>query len=110
VHAAWIAQIGLGANNLVSLKETAKDETSLLLFPNPAQDVFSVDFTIAKPEYMTFELYDAQGKLVVVLMRDWIKINQNTFQFSLKDVNAGAYFLKITGNNNTNITNKIIKQ
>ncbi len=110
VHAAWIAQIGLGANNLVSLKETAKDEMPLLLFPNPVQDVFSVDFTIAKPEYMTFELYDAQGKLVVVLMRDWIKINQNTFQFSLKDVNAGAYFLKITGNNNTNITKKIIKQ
>ena len=110
VHAAWIAQIGLNPSNVLSVKETVKNETPILLFPNPAQDIFSVDFTIAKPEYMTFELYDAQGKLVVVLMRDWIKINQNTFQFSLKDVNAGIYFLKITGNNNTNITKKIIKQ
>ena len=59
---------------------------------------------------MTFELVAVQGKLVTVLMRDWIKLNQNTFQFSLRDVNTGIYFLKITGNNNTNITKKIIKQ
>jgi hypothetical protein len=55
-------------------------------------------------------LFDAQGKLVAVLMRDWIKLNQNTFQFSLRDLNTGIYFLKITGNHNTNLTKKIIKQ
>lgn len=110
VHAAWIAQIGLDANQVLGVSESVKNEPSVLLFPNPAQDLFSVDFTIAKPEYMTFELLDAQGKLVTVLMRDWIKLNQNTFQFSLRDVNTGIYFLKITGNNNTNITKKIIKQ
>lgn len=110
VHAAWIAQIATDASILVGVKEADKNTANTLLYPNPAQDLFSIDFTISKPEYMTFELYDAQGKLVEVLMRDWIKINQNTFQFSLRDLNTGIYFLKITGNNNTNITKKIIKQ
>lgn len=109
-HAAWIAQIGTDANILIGVEEQQKNENTALLFPNPAQDLFSVDFMISKPEYMTFELFDGQGKSIEVLLRDWIKINQNTFQFSLRDVNSGIYFLKITGNNGTSITKKIVKQ
>lgn len=110
VHAAWIAQIGTDPSIVIGVKENEKQESPALIFPNPAQDLISVEFTIAKPEYMSFELYDSQGKLVELLLRDWIKVKENSFQFSLRDVKAGVYFLKITGNNNTSITKKLIKE
>lgn len=89
--------------------ETKLGETPSLVFPNPAQDLFNIDLHLSQPEYLSFELYDANGKLVEVLLRDWVKTKDNTFNFSLRDVSKGIYFIKITGNK-TSITKKIIKQ
>lgn len=108
-HGAWIAQIGLFANN-VSVNETnQKEEAPALLFPNPAQDFITVDFSIPQPEYLNFDLYDNQGKLVATLLRDWVKINTNSFQFSIRDLATGIYYLKITGNKGTAISKKVVK-
>jgi len=110
-HAAWVAQIATDASIITNVNQSTKNNSSsTLLFPNPAQELFTVEINLEKPEYLSFELYDASGKLVEVLIRDWVKTKANVFSFSLKDVSSGIYFLKITGNNNTNITKKIIKQ
>ena len=107
-HGAWIAQIGMYSQN-VSVSENSKQETPTLLFPNPAQDFVTVEFSITQPEYLTFEIYDNQGKLVTVLLRDWVKLKTNSIQFNLQDVSTGIYYLKITGNKGTTITKKVIK-
>lgn len=109
-HGAWLAQIGINATTIVGIKNIdTPNNAPTLLFPNPAQDLFNIELNLSQIEYVNFELYDAQGKLVTVLLRDWIKVLQNTFQFSLRDVSAGIYYVKITGNKGTNITKKIIK-
>jgi hypothetical protein len=110
-HGAWIAQLAVDPNIITNTMDAAKNnETPSLVFPNPAQDMFNVDINLTQPEYLAFELYDANGKLIELLLRDWVKTKTNTFNFSLKDVSKGIYFLKITGNHQTNITKKIIKQ
>ena len=109
-HGAWIAQLAIDPGMVTGItNETKLGETPSLVFPNPAQDVFNVDIHLSQPEYLSFELYDANGKLVEVLLRDWVKTKDNTFNFSLRDVSKGIYFIKITGNK-TSITKKIIKQ
>ena len=109
-HGTWLAQIGINATTIVGIKNIdTQNNAPTLLFPNPAQDLFNIELNLSQIEYVNFELYDAQGKLVTVLLRDWIKVLQNTFQFSLRDVSAGIYYVKITGNKGTNITKKIIK-
>ncbi len=56
----------------------------------------------------SFELYDSQGKLITTLLRDWVKVKQNTFSFSTQSLSKGIYVLKINGNYNTVISKKII--
>ncbi len=109
-HAAWIAQIGLDSAKFTGIKNSEPlEKTPTLIFPNPSQDLFNIEINLSQIEYVTFELYDAQGKLVTVLLRDWVKVPQNTFQFSLRDVSTGIYYVKISGNKGTNISKKIIK-
>jgi hypothetical protein len=105
-HAAWVAQISTGGVfTSVDQKEVISDAK---LFPNPAKDIFSVELHLSKPEYLRFELYDAQGKLVAVLLKDWVKVVDNVFSFRTDHLTKGVYILKINGNYNTAITKKVI--
>jgi hypothetical protein len=106
-HAAWVAQIGL---NPIFVTDTKKEEQKVAetkLYPNPAKDIFMVELNLPEPEYLTFSIYDAQGKLIDVILRDWIKVVQNVFSFNTQNLGKGIYFLKITGKN-TAITKKVV--
>lgn len=105
-HAAWVAQIATGG--IATDTKEMFTEKSALLYPNPAKDLFMVEFTLEKPEYLSFELYDAQGKLIKVLLRDWVKVNTNTFSFKTEHLSKGLYYLQIKGNYQTSITKKVM--
>jgi len=112
-HAAWIAQIKTDTTSTdttshVGIKERTEAAAKSSIYPNPAHDIFSVEINLPTPEYMSFELLDTQGKLIEVLLRDWIKVSQNVFSFSTQQLSKGVYFLKISGNRNTNFTKKIV--
>lgn len=113
-HAAWIAQIKRDTTIAVDTTDytnVATENISLtnaLVYPNPSVDLFTIEFSISKPEYLSFELYDAQGKLVEVLLRDWVKANHNMFSFKTGFLQKGLYVLKIQGNYGSRIEKKII--
>lgn len=109
-HRAWITELGLTPFITTGIKTEAKTNDAISVYPNPAKDIFSVDLNLDQPEYLSFELYDAQGKLITTLLRDWVKVKQNTFSFSTQSLSKGIYVLKITGNYNTVISKKIVVQ
>ncbi len=114
-HAAWIAQLFTDTNKVyidtashVGINSQTEINSAATIFPNPAQSVFSVEINLASPEYLNFELMDAQGKRMDVLLRDWIKAKQSVFSFNTQDLTKGVYFLKITGNHTTSLVKKIV--
>jgi hypothetical protein len=110
-HAAWIAQITYTQAEVVDTTALSEQDGILQdtkLFPNPASDLFSISFSIAGPEYLTFALYDVRGRMVALLLRDWVKVNENQFSFSTRDLEKGVYVLKITGNHKTNLSRKVV--
>ena len=110
-HAAWIAQITYTQAEVVdttAIKGQTRGYQEATLFPNPASDLFSISFSIPGPEYLTFALYDVRGRLVTVLLRDWVRVNDNQFSFSTRDLEKGVYVLKITGNYKTNLSRKVV--
>lgn len=112
-HAAWIAQIKtdtstVDTTNYVGIKSKEEPVANTSVYPNPVHDLFSVEINLPKPEYLSFDLLDSQGKLIEVLLRDWVKVNQNVFTFSTLELSQGVYFLRISGNRNTQLIKKII--
>jgi hypothetical protein len=120
-HGAWITQLGVDSMvfyvppppppaDTTAIIENQAVANNMQVFPNPIKDIFSVEFSLSQPEYINFELFDAQGKLVQILLRDWIKGKENIFSFNTKDLEKGVYFLKVSGNKNTSISKKIVVQ
>lgn len=107
-HAAWVSQLTTDRNYVGVKNIAANTNNEVKVFPNPANTFFSVSFEIKVPEYLSFELFDASGKKIETLLKDWVKVHENTFSFNTRDLDKGIYILKISGVN-TNITQKVIK-
>ncbi len=109
-HGAWVAQIFRDEDMFTGIPSTLPEpKLEPNVYPNPTSESFSVDFSLSAPEYLRFELYDASGKLITVLLRDWVKVPQNSFSFNPQNLSAGTYFLKISGQT-TQISKKIVIQ
>ncbi|HQQ92972.1 MAG TPA: T9SS type A sorting domain-containing protein [Bacteroidia bacterium] len=107
-HGAWVAQIFRDENMFTGLLPTQTHQVQEpRLYPNPADNLFSVEFELQSPEYLAFELFDASGRRVSLLFRDWVKVQQNTFSFSTENLSSGIYLLRISGSK-TQIQKKVI--
>ena len=108
-HNTWIAEISTNpipasAENILA----NGNETSV--FPNPFADLVSVKFTMKNEANCRFEIYDATGRLVKILLDDVAREGENIFSFSTSPLASGIYFLKIISNEKIIAEKKIVKE
>jgi hypothetical protein len=103
----WIGE--LSANQDVSVHNTNITYTEANVFPNPVSDRISVAFTNPQNQFLSFDIYDASGKLVKPLYRGSVIKGPNEFTFSSTALSPGTYTLKISAGNNFLLTKKFIR-
>ena len=103
----WIGELAI--DNTVSVNEVPADESNVSLFPNPVSDRISVAFSNPQNQFLSFDIYDATGKLVKRLYRGSVIKGNNEFTFSAAALSPGIYALKITAGNNFISTKKFIR-
>ena len=74
-----------------------------IIYPNPSTNKVSIRISRFTGEEVTVELYSTHGKLVKK-----IQIKEKN-EFSVADINAGVYLVRMTGRTKT-VTSKLIKQ
>jgi hypothetical protein len=67
------------------------ESSSVLVYPNPSNDVFIISSSLSASE-MNFELlvYDATGRLIFSSF-----INENHYEVDAKNWSSGLYFLEL---------------
>lgn len=100
----------LTITSCTGIKEMGEEKIILSVFPNPITENFTITFNKNSNELFTIDLIDVTGRKIKTFVNNESLAKENTFQLKLENINHGIYFLKITGNYNTNITKKIIKQ
>jgi hypothetical protein len=111
LHRAYIGQVLADSiDNSAGLQITQQNEMQGTIFPNPSADFFSIEFTIEKAHYLSFDLYDINGKLVITLMRDWAKPGKNLFSFRTADLKVGAYLLQVNHQGRPLFSGKVLKK
>lgn len=95
--------------SIVSNTETLPKEDFGMAFPNPSQDMTYFEFELEEAKFLEIALYDGQGRLVKMLVRDLVRSGKNRIHFSLNPLASGTYFLKVSENGQSLHTSKIVK-
>lgn len=107
VNGSWIAKLQ-SPTNFDSLK-TKLIESGIKSYPNPVNEMFTVEFYSAKSLEYSFYLYDSKGALIHYLYHDKVKAGKNIFSFNIASLKPGIYLLHITNNEGEKIVKRIIK-
>ncbi len=89
---------------LMSIDNTELTEIKTTAYPNPSSDVVTID--LAKEGNYTFNLYNNLGQAIILNH----EIKNNTYTFSVSDLNNGIYHYRITDEENNFSSGKLIVQ
>lgn len=88
---------------------TKAENNSLKIYPNPAVDKTTFQFSVAKDQHVSIRIYDAKGKEVKVVADQTMAKGDHTIQLNTTNMQKGMYFVKmISANGTTNL--KLIVQ
>ena len=93
-----------------SIQEMKTQNHTVSVSPNPFNEVLTISFNQNTNELFKIDLQDITGRKIKTMAENVSIDNQNNISLKIENLTQGIYFLKITGNNHTVITKKIIKQ
>ncbi len=76
--------------------ETGPDAAfSLALYPNPVQDVATLDLRLPSPDAVTVRVFDVLGREVAVLADDLAVTETHTLRWTTSDLSSGVYLVRV---------------
>ena len=106
-NVTWIAE--LSTNSLTSINSADKTDNSMNIYPNPTAEYMNIQLVLEKPDYLQFQIFDANGVAVKELLRERVKAGKNNFSFSTTPLAVGNYILRVTSGNKEVFTQKFQK-
>jgi len=82
---------------------------SIVVAPNPAQDIASISFMMSEPGYVRLLLYDALGRTIATLCDRTIGSGFQSFKWSSANTAAGSIFYELTDGDETHLGRIVIK-
>lgn len=80
-------------------------ESFIKVYPNPASDHLTIEYSFSENQAGIFVMYDVLGKEV---MNKILSANKKRAQFNLTQLNSGLFYYCIIANNNAIARDKII--
>jgi hypothetical protein len=91
-----------------AVAESAIEENKTVVFPNPVQDIYNVQFNMRREGMVTINLFDMEGKLVDVLYSDRAEEGPKLLSFNKAGLKQGVYLLQIRTDKRDILTKRIV--
>ena len=101
----WVAEIESGTSVSTEENELVK---SVAVYPNPAYDLFTIEFSAEASQLTTIEIFDMNGHLVRQLYRDTPRQGENRLTFNKEALPAGTYIISIKTNTKILVNETIV--
>jgi len=102
----WIAELTDGGQP--GAIGDAEDESPLRVYPNPTIERFSIEFEMRERMDVNVSIYDMEGKLVKLLLKDNMKPGIKTLNFNRNALASGTYIINVTSNEKTLAHEKLV--
>ncbi len=91
-HATWVTEFGRSSD--VGIEPQDSVAGSFLVYPNPFADNIHITFTLEKSKFITFAVYDMQGRLAEILVQDQFKAGKSILSFNTSGLAPGTYLVR----------------
>jgi len=81
-------------NIITGISDAISPENSLNIFPNPANDDATINFTLQKSDHVSLVLYDITGKEVESITDSFFEKGKHILEIQLNNLLSGNYYLK----------------
>ncbi|MCC7030324.1 MAG: T9SS type A sorting domain-containing protein [Chitinophagaceae bacterium] len=105
-YGTWIAQIL--SNEPSTTVQLQQEDAKLSVYPNPAVDLFTLEFENQTPGIVTAGLYDATGKLMKALFNDYLRLSKNKITFNKLALPSGIYYIMISNQSGAILHQKLV--
>jgi hypothetical protein len=78
-------------------------EKAVAIFPNPAKNSLNIEIKSTSIPISNVLILDFQGRIIIQKIADFNKVD-------ISKLATGIYFVKIMSNNNSSITEKLVKK
>lgn len=89
--------------------EEPKELSELVIYPNPATDLTTIEFSSPSTESVGIRLVDMNGRILIDESM-LASIGQNKIQIDLVDVDAGAYLVQLVSGNDLTIEQLLLSK
>ncbi len=96
--------------NIKNNKNIKDGLENLLVYPNPAEEMSSIEFNVIDDTFLKIEIHDINGVLINVLYQSRVKKGKNRLSFNISHLKSGVYFVNFIDKENILLTKKLIKQ
>ena len=86
-----------------NLDESSNELSALSVYPNPANDVLNVNFTLANAGEVSIELLDLSGKLITSVSKEQMELGAMQKQLNVAEIVSGSYLLSVSVNGSKSI-------
>lgn len=87
---------------------TEKSKFSVCAFPNPANDLVNIDFTLPEKSRINIEFFNSNGQLIKTLANSFFDAGNNNIAFNSAQYPDGIYWIRLCSESNVE-TVKLIK-
>jgi len=96
------------SNEATPIAEISEGINDFRTFPNPGVGVFSVRFNLEKPNVLSYEISDDNGRIVYKTGRNEYSSGNHSEEFNLSSImKSGVYFLRLIEHNASNGRNTV---
>jgi len=93
---------------VVNIDEESRNKDDYFIYPNPANDMINITFTVQNASAYSINLFAANGSLIQKLDNTYYRMGTYHLPFHfIKSLAEGVYYLRFI-NNNQSITKKVI--
>jgi hypothetical protein len=79
-----------------SITEVAKNADQIAIYPNPANSVSNVDFTLKSTENMVLKVSNVMGEVVYATTATNLSAGKHNYPIDVSKLNSGIYFVSLT--------------